>query len=126
MVSPSPTQRLGAVARLIALCAANRGITLLLVAAAALWGGYALREAKLDAIPDLSDVQVIVYAEWPGRSPDLVEAQVTYPISTQLLAAPGKLESLRPRVAAFAGERWSWEKCVARYAALLRACATRQ
>lgn len=43
-----------------------------------------------------------------------------------LLAAPGKLESLRPRVAAFAGERWSWEKCVARYAALLRACATRQ
>ena len=89
MVSPSPTQRPGAVARLIALCAANRGITLLLVAAAALWGGYALREAKLDAIPDLSDVQVIVYAEWPGRSPDLVEAQVTYPISTRLLAAPG-------------------------------------
>lgn len=43
-----------------------------------------------------------------------------------LLAAPGKLESLRPRVAAFAGGHWSWEKCVARYAALLRACATRQ
>jgi glycosyltransferase involved in cell wall biosynthesis len=43
-----------------------------------------------------------------------------------LLAAPGALESLRPRVAAFAGAHWSWEKCVARYAALLRACAARQ
>jgi len=42
-----------------------------------------------------------------------------------LLAAPGELESLRPRVAAFAGSNWSWEKCVARYAALLRACAAR-
>lgn len=41
------------------------------------------------------------------------------------LAAPGKLESLRPGVAAFAAEHWSWERCVARYAALLRACATR-
>ena len=43
-----------------------------------------------------------------------------------LLAAPGELESLRPRVAAFAGEHWSWEQCVARYAELLRACAARQ
>ena len=43
-----------------------------------------------------------------------------------LLAAPGQLESLRPRVAAFARSRWSWEQCVARYAALLRACAARQ
>jgi glycosyltransferase involved in cell wall biosynthesis len=43
-----------------------------------------------------------------------------------LLAAPGKLESLRPRVAAFAGGNWSWEQCVARYAALLRACAARR
>jgi copper/silver efflux system protein len=77
------------VSRLIALCAANRGVTLLLVAAAALWGAYALRHAPLDAIPDLSDVQVIVYTDWPGRSPDLVEAQVTYPISARLLAAPG-------------------------------------
>jgi Cu(I)/Ag(I) efflux system membrane protein CusA/SilA len=77
------------VARLIAACAANRGITLLLVASAALWGAFSLRSAPLDAIPDLSDVQVIVSTEWPGRSPDLVEAQVTYPISAELLAAPG-------------------------------------
>jgi copper/silver efflux system protein len=77
------------VSRLIAVCAANRGVTLLLVAAGLLWGVYALRNAPLDAIPDLSDVQVIVFAEWPGRSPELVEAQVTYPLSTTLLAAPG-------------------------------------
>jgi len=77
------------VSRLIAACAANRGVTILLVVAGALWGAYALRNAPLDAIPDLSDVQVIVFAEWPGRSPDLVEAQITYPISTALLAAPG-------------------------------------
>jgi Cu(I)/Ag(I) efflux system membrane protein CusA/SilA len=89
MVSEGPAERPGLVARLIAACAANRGITILLVVAGALWGGYALRNAPLDAIPDLSDVQVIVFAEWPGRSPDLVEAQITYPISTTLLAAPG-------------------------------------
>jgi Cu(I)/Ag(I) efflux system membrane protein CusA/SilA len=77
------------VARLIAACAANRGVTILLVVAGALWGAYALRHAPLDAIPDLSDVQVIVFSEWPGRSPDLVEAQLTYPISSRLLAAPG-------------------------------------
>ena len=83
-----PAQR-GRVARLIAPAprtAASRSCSSL---AGALWGAYALRNAPLDAIPDLSDVQVIVFAEWPGRSPDLVEAQVTYPISTALLAAPG-------------------------------------
>jgi Cu(I)/Ag(I) efflux system membrane protein CusA/SilA len=88
VVSPAPEAR-GPIAALIAACTRNRGITILLVAAAALWGVYALRHTPLDAIPDLSDVQVIVFSEWPGRSPDLVEAQVTYPISTTLLSAPG-------------------------------------
>src|SRR6059036_913319 len=53
--------------------------------AAAIW---ALTRTPLDAIPDLSDVQVIVYTEWEGRSPDLVEDQITYPISTVFIAAP--------------------------------------
>ncbi len=88
MVSARVPEPRGPIAALIAACARNRGITILLVAAATLWGAYALRNAPLDAIPDLSDVQVIVFTEWPGRSPDLVEAQVTYPISTTLLAAP--------------------------------------
>jgi Cu(I)/Ag(I) efflux system membrane protein CusA/SilA len=78
----------GLVARVIAACARNRGLTILAVAAALAWGIYALRRTPLDAIPDLSDVQVIVFTEWPGRSPDLVEDQVTYPISATLLSAP--------------------------------------
>ncbi len=53
--------------------------------AGAIW---ALIRTPLDAIPDLSDVQVIVYTEWEGRSPDLVEDQITYPISTRFIAAP--------------------------------------
>jgi Cu(I)/Ag(I) efflux system membrane protein CusA/SilA len=89
MVSAAPPERPGLVAGLIAACARNRGITVLLVAAATLWGAWALRNAPLDAIPDLSDVQVIVFTEWPGRSPELVENQITYPISSTLLAAPG-------------------------------------
>jgi len=51
-------------------------------------GIWALNRTPLDAIPDLSDVQVIVYTEWEGRSPDLVEDQITYPISTRFIAAP--------------------------------------
>jgi Cu(I)/Ag(I) efflux system membrane protein CusA/SilA len=51
-------------------------------------GIWALRNTPLDAIPDLSDVQVIISTDWEGRSPDLVEDQVTYPISTRFIAAP--------------------------------------
>ncbi|MDH4231944.1 MAG: CusA/CzcA family heavy metal efflux RND transporter, partial [Nitrospirota bacterium] len=58
------------------------------------WGYWALKKTPLDAIPDLSDTQVIVYTEWPGRSPDLVEDQITYPITSTLLAAP-KVQAVR-------------------------------
>src|SRR5437016_7984741 len=51
-------------------------------------GVWALRNTPLDAIPDLSDVQVIISTDWEGRSPDLVEDQITYPISTKFIAAP--------------------------------------
>src|SRR2546430_11947449 len=51
-------------------------------------GFWALKNTPLDAIPDLSDVQVIITTDWEGRSPDLVEDQVTYPISTRFIAAP--------------------------------------
>ena len=78
----------GPIAALIATSARNRGLTILLVLAATLWGAHALRQSPLDAIPDISDVQVIVFTEWPGRSPDLVEDQITYPVSSTLLAAP--------------------------------------
>jgi Cu(I)/Ag(I) efflux system membrane protein CusA/SilA len=74
--------------RLIAACARRPFFTLLGVAALAAWGAHALSTTPLDAIPDLSDTQVIVQTEWMGRSPDLVEDQVTYPIVTSLLSAP--------------------------------------
>ena len=76
-------------ARLIAWSARNAVLTVLLVAGAALWGVHSVRESALDAIPDLSDAQVIVFSEWQGRGPQLVEDQVTYPISSMLLSAPG-------------------------------------
>jgi Cu(I)/Ag(I) efflux system membrane protein CusA/SilA len=57
----------------------------ILAVAGSLW---ALRNTPLDAIPDLSDTQVIISTDWQGRSPDLVEDQITYPISTRFIAAP--------------------------------------
>jgi len=78
----------GPLEKLIAFSARNWLLTLMLVAIGALWGYRSLVKAPLDAIPDLSDVQVIVFTDWPGRSPDLVEDQITYPLTTTLLAAP--------------------------------------
>ncbi len=57
-------------------------------------GWVALQRLPLDAIPDLSDTQVIVFSEWPGRSPDIIEDQITYPIATTLLSAP-KVKTVR-------------------------------
>src|SRR5687768_781120 len=51
-------------------------------------GGYALSRLPLDALPDLSDTQVIVYTEYPGQAPQVVEDQVTYPLSSALLSVP--------------------------------------
>jgi copper/silver efflux system protein len=52
------------------------------------WGIYSIQNIPLDAIPDLSDPQVIVFTEWKGRSPDIIEDQVTYPIVSSMIAAP--------------------------------------
>ncbi|HSG39594.1 MAG TPA: CusA/CzcA family heavy metal efflux RND transporter, partial [Thermoanaerobaculia bacterium] len=82
------TEDSGFIGRVIAASARNPWLTILLVTALAAWGWYALRRGPLDAIPDLSDVQVIVFTEWMGQSPDRVEDQVTYPITTALLSAP--------------------------------------
>ena len=74
--------------RIIDYSARNAFIVLLVVAALIAWGVFAIIHVPLDAIPDLTDVQVIVFTEWMGRSPDLVEDQITYPIVTSLLGAP--------------------------------------
>ncbi|MFC1678755.1 efflux RND transporter permease subunit [Elusimicrobiota bacterium] len=72
----------------IAWCAKHRFFVYLGTAFAVAWGVFAMRNIPLDAIPDLSDVQVIVFSEWSGRSPDIVEDQITYPIVTAMVAAP--------------------------------------
>jgi Cu(I)/Ag(I) efflux system membrane protein CusA/SilA len=74
--------------RLIAFSARNAFTVVLLVIAIVGGGVWAIRNTPIDAIPDLSDVQVIVTANWEGRSPTLVEDQVTYPIVTALISAP--------------------------------------
>ena len=73
--------------RIIDFSVRNKFVVLLLVGAAAVAGAMSLRDMPLDAIPDLSDTQVIIYSRW-DRSPDLVEAQITYPIITAMLGAP--------------------------------------
>ena len=85
---PTSNGQSGLLARLVGTSARNPVVTIALVAALAAWGWFALRKAPLDAIPDLSDTQVIILTEWPGQSPDLIEDQVTYPISASLLSAP--------------------------------------
>jgi Cu(I)/Ag(I) efflux system membrane protein CusA/SilA len=76
------------IAKIIAWCAGNRLVTLLLVGLLTAWGVISLRSTALDAVPDLSDVQVTVFSEWMGRAPDLVEDNITYPIVSSLLGAP--------------------------------------
>jgi copper/silver efflux system protein len=76
------------IAKVIEFSAKNRFLVFLLILGLLAWGIWALKHTPLDALPDLSDTQVIIYTEWPGRSPDLIEDQVTYPITSTLLAAP--------------------------------------
>jgi len=76
------------ISRLIEWSAKNRFIIGLFTVFAIAWGIWALRNTPLDAIPDLSDVQVIVQTEWAERSPTLVEDQITYPIVVAMLSAP--------------------------------------
>ncbi len=76
------------IARLIAWSARNLMLVLIGTVFAVAAGVYALRTLPLDAIPDLSDVQVIVYTEYPGQAPQVVEDQVTYPLTTAMLTVP--------------------------------------
>jgi Cu(I)/Ag(I) efflux system membrane protein CusA/SilA len=66
----------------------NKFVVLLATLALVVGGVFALRNIPLDAIPDLSDTQVIIYTEWPGQAPQIVQDQVTYPITTKMLSVP--------------------------------------
>jgi len=79
--------------RLIEFSARRRGTVIGLVLALAIWGGWSVGQIPLDALPDLSDTQVILSSRW-DRSPDLIEDQVTYPIVTAMLGAP-KVKAVR-------------------------------
>jgi len=76
------------ISRLIEWCARNRFLVFAGVLFLLLGGIWSLQRIPLDALPDISDVQVIVHTPWPGRPPNVIEDQVTYPIVTTLLAAP--------------------------------------
>ena len=75
-------------ARIVDWSLRNRLLVVTASAALAVAGAYSIRSMPLDALPDLSDVQVVVYTEYPGQSPRIVEDQVTYPLTTQMLAVP--------------------------------------
>jgi len=77
------------IATLIRWSIANRFLVLLATAFVAGWGVWAMLRTPLDAIPDLSDVQVIVRTTYPGQAPEIVENQVTYPLATTMLSVPG-------------------------------------
>jgi copper/silver efflux system protein len=79
--------------RIIEICAKNKFLVFLFIAVGVLFGWHSLKNTKLDAIPDLSDTQVIVYAKW-DRSPDIMEDQVSYPITSALLGMP-KVKDIR-------------------------------
>src|SRR5919108_5497124 len=75
--------------RLIELSLKNRGLVIALYLGLAAWGYWALLRTPIDAIPDLSENQVIVFIDWTGRSPQEVEDQVTYPLTVNLQGLPG-------------------------------------
>ncbi len=75
--------------RIIESSLKQRVMVLIIAAMITLWGVQELRKTPLDALPDLSDVQVIIKTSYPGQAPQLVEEQVTYPLSTAMLAVPG-------------------------------------
>ncbi|HEY1309234.1 MAG TPA: CusA/CzcA family heavy metal efflux RND transporter [Vicinamibacterales bacterium] len=74
--------------RIIDWCASNRFLVFTGTIVLTAWGIWAMTRTPLDAVPDISDVQVIVSTEWTGRSPDLIEDQITYPIVTALVSTP--------------------------------------
>ena len=77
------------IAALIRCSVASRGVVLLAVSGLAIWGVWSLQRTPLDALPDLSDVQVIIRTAYAGQAPQLVEDQITYPLATTMLSVPG-------------------------------------
>ena len=77
------------IAKLIRWSIANRFLVLLATLMVSAWGVYSVMRTPLDALPDLSDVQVIIRTTYPGQAPRIVENQITYPLTTTMLSVPG-------------------------------------
>ena len=77
------------IAKLIRWSANNRLLVLLMTLMVIAWGLFAMLRTPLDALPDLSDTQVIIRTPWPGQAPQIVENQLTYPLTTTMLSVPG-------------------------------------
>src|SRR5512133_1256722 len=82
------------VEKIISFSLQNRYVVLVLAAALFLWGIYSVGRNPIDAIPDVSENQVIVFTEWSGRSPQVIEDQVTYPLVSNLQGIP-KVKNIR-------------------------------
>ena len=76
------------VERIIAASVRNKLIVVILTTTVVVGGALAMLNIPLDAIPDLSDAQVIIFTSYPGQAPQVVEQQVTYPLTTKMLAVP--------------------------------------
>ena len=75
--------------KIIEICLKNRFLVIASFALLIIWGFSSMKKTPIDAIPDIGELQVIVYADWPGRSPKDVEDQVIYPLTTGLMGTPG-------------------------------------
>ena len=80
------------ISKIIAWSVDNRLLVLLAALFLSIWGIYSVKTLSLDAIPDLSDVQVIIRTSYSGQSPQVVEDQITYPLSTAMLSVPGAVK----------------------------------
>src|SRR6201995_2446012 len=88
MIDSNEIKKETLVERVIDASARNKFLIVIFTVFAVAAGIYGLLHTSLDAIPDLSDVQVVIYTDWEGRSPDLIEDQITYPISARFISAP--------------------------------------
>ncbi|MFC1808065.1 efflux RND transporter permease subunit, partial [Candidatus Omnitrophota bacterium] len=75
--------------KIIEICLRNRFLVIAAFTLIIVWGIYSMNDIPVDAIPDIGELQIIVYADWPGRSPKDVEDQVIYPLTTGLMGTPG-------------------------------------
>ena len=108
------------IAGLIDFCGRNRLLVLILTAFLVMAGIWTIFNIRLDAIPDLSDVQVIVFTEYEGQAPQVVEDQVTYPLTTAMLSVP--YSKLGPLAGAGIPQLCFWPAAQGSYAADWAGC----